>query len=103
MRSLWLFAIVVALLITPATAEAQSYEQGRNDWQRVLIWFDRSMTPSFEAGADYWAANRNTSGHYTCERTAKRHSSEDDAATMFFGGCMAAKALLDPIDVRRSS
>ena len=90
-----------------ATVEAickarQSYERGWNDWEEVKTWFDRPMTPSFEAGAKYWAANRNVRGHHACAEANEKYSDKADEKMMFSSGYLAAKSLLDPIDIRRA-
>jgi hypothetical protein len=96
-------AFVSIVWALSASAETEAFEKGRNDWHRVLIWFDRSITAPFEAGADYWTANRNVSGYDTCEIAAGKNATQDPERTMVASGCTGAKALFGPIDAQRNS
>jgi hypothetical protein len=79
----------------PATA---SWQQGAADWRSLQAWF-YSQSGDRRAGADFWAANRSTAGHPSCEEAAELAGNKAE----FIAGCLDAKARLDPIDAKRLS
>jgi hypothetical protein len=91
----------MALLCSAAALadEADSYAQGTADWGSLSGWFN-SQTGDRAAGANYWATNRNASGHLSCGDAASNYKIFGDKAA-FADGCQEAKRRLDPIDDRR--
>jgi hypothetical protein len=76
--------------------QVQSFAAGAADRATMEAWFD-GLSGSFKDGAEFWAANRSLRLQPTCE------SQESNNPPDFYQGCLAAKARLDPIDVRRLS
>lgn len=78
----------------PADNKSATYEQGRTDRQASESWF-AGLTGDFRAGADFWAGHRSDRKPPSC--SAPGQSRE------FVEGCFAAKARLDPTDIRRKA
>jgi len=77
---------------TPQAAAFQDGLRDRLSWER---WFVRTAG-SFKDGADYWAGQRSLPNPGSCYPSG--HHLGD-----WTTGCLAAKRLLDPTDVRRKS
>jgi hypothetical protein len=106
-----LAAAAIGLAVSGPSADAQqsdAYAQGVADWRTLQAWFGY-QTGDRAAGVNYWAANRNVSGHRSCADAASAYKPGQDGVdpklpgdkTAFAAGCHDAKSRLDPIDDRR--
>ncbi len=68
----------------PQLSTLQGFAAGAADRAVMEAWFN-SLSGSFKEGAEFWAANRSLRPH----------------PPDFYQGCLAAKAQLDHVDVRR--
>lgn len=73
-----------------------SFLQGEADRQSMEQWFN-SLSGDFHAGAEYWAAQRNTPNPGSC------YGSQGADLGQFTSGCLAAQQKLAPIDLRRKT
>jgi hypothetical protein len=72
------------------------YEQGAADRRAWETWFNQ-LTGDFHGGAEYWSGQRSLPRPGSCYGPAGQTFGDWTA------GCVAAKRLLDPTDIRRRS
>jgi len=82
--------------VAPQLSTLQGFAAGAADRAVMEAWFN-SLTGGFKDGAEFWAANRSIRPQPTCE------GQEANEPPTFYQGCVAAKDLLDQVDVRRLS
>jgi hypothetical protein len=84
----------------PAPADQQAnfgaYQQGFAD-RRAWEWFFAGLTGAFKDGAEYWSGQRSTPQPGSCYGPAGQDLGDWTA------GCLAAKRILTPSDVRRKA
>jgi predicted aspartyl protease len=81
------------ILETPQTAAFQDGLRDRTAWEQYFA----GAAGDFRDGAEYWSSQRSTPHPGSCYGPAGEHSGDWTA------GCLGAKRLLTPTDVRRKS
>jgi hypothetical protein len=75
---------------------SRSYEEGAADRRAWETWFG-GLSGAYQAGAEYWAEQRSTPAPGSCYGPAGRDLGD------WTTGCLVAKRILTPSDVRRKS
>jgi hypothetical protein len=75
---------------------SKSYEEGAADRRSWEAWFG-GLTGAYQAGAEYWAEQRSTPAPGSCYGPAGQNLGD------WTTGCLVAKRILTPSDVRRKS
>ena len=75
---------------------SKSYEEGAADHHAWEAWFG-GLVGAYQAGAEYWAWQRSTPTPGSCYGPMEQNLGDWTA------GCLAAKRILTPSDVRRKS
>lgn len=89
-------AIMLALA---SAAHADSYADGRRDWNDLKTW-QNSLSGPYRQGVEWWAGNRSVVGHYDCHTAANFAYGHDN---QFEYGCLASRDRLATIDARRNT
>ncbi|MBV8739158.1 MAG: retroviral-like aspartic protease family protein [Alphaproteobacteria bacterium] len=82
--------------VPPESPRVTAFQDGLRDRRTWESWF-AGISGEFRDGAEYWAGQRSLSNPQSCYGAAGEHLGE------WMSGCLAAKRLLTPTDVRRKS
>lgn len=82
-------------VVSQATTPSAAFSEGREARVEYQRWFDSITDDDYREGAKFWAGNRSNKPPPSCKAAAP--------SQIWLSGCVAAEAMLTPVDARRRS